>query len=78
MDISLFGETATSPNIFAVVEESMCKSSGDGCKQEAVGNGKRHWKEYGAVGLVSLEIEGEIGIDDLRDVILLPCVIESV
>jgi hypothetical protein len=56
----------------------MCKGGGDGCKREAVGNGERCGKEDGAVGLVSLEVEGGIGIDDLRDVILLPCVIESV
>jgi hypothetical protein len=67
-----------SPYKFAVVEESMCKGGGDGCKIEAVGNGERRRKEDGAVGLVSLEVEGGIGIDDLRDVILLPCVIESV
>jgi hypothetical protein len=67
-----------SPYKFAVVEECMCKGGGDGCKIEAVGNGKRHGKKDGAVGLVSLEVERGIGIDDLRDVILLPCVIESV
>jgi hypothetical protein len=80
VDIRLFGEwaTSTSPNIFAVVEESMCKSGGDGCKPEAVGNCERCGKEDGTVGLVSLEVEGGIGIDDPRDVILLPCVIESV
>ena len=66
------------PYIFAVVEESMCKGGSDGCKREAIGNGKRCGKEDGAVGLVSLEVEGGIGIDDLRDVILLPCVIENV
>jgi hypothetical protein len=80
VDIRLFGEWATnmSPYIFTVVEESMCKGGGDGCKREAVGNGERCGKEDGAVGLVSLEVEGGIGIDDLRDVILLPCVIERV
>ena len=67
-----------SPYIFAVVEESMCKGGRDGCKREAVCNGKRHGKEDGAVGLVSLEVEGGIGIDDLRDVILLSCIIECV
>jgi hypothetical protein len=67
-----------SPYIFAVVEESMCKGGGDGCKQEAVGNGERCRKEDGAISLVSLEVEGGIRIDDLRDVILLPCVIKSV
>jgi hypothetical protein len=67
-----------SPYIFVVVEESMCNHGGDGCKREAVGNGERCGKEDRAVGLVSLEVEGGIGIDDLRDVILLPCVVESV
>jgi hypothetical protein len=66
------------PYIFAVVEESMCKGSGDGCKREAVENGERCGKEDGAVDLVSLEVERGIGIDDLRDIILLPCVIEGV
>ena len=56
----------------------MCKDGGDGCKPEAVTNGERCGKEDGAVGLVSLEVEGGIGIDDLRDVIWLPCVVESV
>ena len=80
MDIRFFGEWATSmsPNIFAVVEESMCKGGRDACKLEAVGDGKRCGKEDGAVGLVSLEVEGGIGIDDLRDVIWPPCVIECV
>jgi hypothetical protein len=67
-----------SPYIFAVVEESVSNGGGDGCKREAVGNGERCGKEDGAVGFVSLEVEGGIGIDDLRDVILPPCVIESV
>jgi hypothetical protein len=67
-----------SPYIFPVVEESMCNGGRDGCKREAVGNGERCGKEDGAVGLVSLEVEGGVGIDNLRDVILLPCVIESV
>jgi hypothetical protein len=67
-----------SPYIFAVVEESVCKCGGDGCKLEAIGNGKRCGKEDGAVGLVSLGVEGRIRIDDLRDVILPPCVVESV
>ena len=66
-----------SPYIFAVVEEGMCKGSGDGRKREAVGNGGRCGKENGAVGLVGLEVEGGIGIDDPRDVIFLPCVIKS-
>ena len=80
MDIGFFREWATSmsPYIFAVVKKSMCKSGGDGCKREAVGNGGRCGKEDGAVGLVSLEVERGIGIDDLRHIILLPCVIESV
>jgi hypothetical protein len=80
MDIRLFGEWATSmsPYIFAVVEESMRKGGGDVCEREAVGNGERRRNEDGAVGLVSLEVEGEIGIDDMRNVISLPCVIESV
>jgi hypothetical protein len=73
VDIRLFGVWATSmsPYIFAIVEERVYKGGSDGCKREAVGNGKRCGKEDEAVGLVSLEI-------DLRDVILLPCVIESV
>ena len=56
----------------------MCNVGGDGCKREAVANSECCGKEKGAVSLVSLEVEGGIGIDDLRDVILLPCVIESV
>jgi hypothetical protein len=56
----------------------MCKGGGDGCKQDAVGYGKRHGNEDGAVGLVSLKVEGGIGINDLRDIIVLPCVIKSV
>ena len=67
-----------SPYIFAVVEESMCKGGGDGCKPEAVGNGKRCGKEDGTVGLVSLDVKGGIGVNDPRDVISLPCVIKSV
>ena len=67
-----------SPYIFAVVEESMCRGGGDGCKLKAVEHEVRCGKEDGAVGLVSLEVEGGIGIDDLRDIILLPCVIKSV
>jgi hypothetical protein len=67
-----------SPYIFAVVEEIMCKGGGDGCKREAVGNGERCGKEDGAVGLVSLEVEGGIGIDDLRDIVWLPRVIKGV
>jgi hypothetical protein len=80
VDITLCGEGATSvrPYIFSVVEESMCKGGGDGCKVEAIGKGERNGKEDGAVGLVSLEVEGGIGIDDLREVIMLPCVIECV
>jgi hypothetical protein len=80
VDIRLFGEWATSmsPYEFAVVEKIMCKGGSDGCKREAVGNGKRCGNEDGAVGIVSLQVEGGIGIDYLRDVILLPCVIESV
>jgi hypothetical protein len=56
----------------------MCNHGSDGCKLEAVGNGERCGKKDRAVSLVSLEVEGGIGIDDLRDIILLPCVIESV
>jgi hypothetical protein len=67
-----------SPYIFSIVEESMRKGGGNGRKREAIANGKRCGKEDGAVGLVSLEVEGGIRIDDLRDIILLPCVIESV
>jgi hypothetical protein len=67
-----------SPYIFSVVEESMCKGGGDGCKREAVGNGERYGKEDGTVSLVSLEVEGGIGIDDLRDVVLFPHVIKGV
>jgi hypothetical protein len=67
-----------SPYIFTVVEESMCNGGGDVCKRKAVDNGERCGNEDGAIGLVSLEIEGGIGIDDLRDIILLPCVIERV
>ena len=80
MDIRLFRKWAASmsPYILAVVEESMCKGGRDACKLEAVGDGKRCGKEDGAVGLVSLEVEGGIGIDDLRDVILLSCIIECV
>jgi hypothetical protein len=71
VDIRLFGEWATSmsPHIFAIVEEGMCKCGGNGCKREAIGNGKRCGKEDGAVGLVSLKVEGGVRIDDLRDVI---------
>ena len=71
VDITLSGEWATSmsPYIVAVIEESMCKGGGDGCKREAIVNGKRCGKEDGAVCLVSLEVEGGVGIDDLRDVI---------
>jgi hypothetical protein len=71
VDIMLFGEWATgmSPYMFAVIEESMCKGGGDHCKREAIGNGKRCGKEDGAVHLVSLEVEGGVGIDDLRHVI---------
>jgi hypothetical protein len=81
VDITVLGEWAMSMDpdyIFAVVEDSMSKGGGDGCEQEAVGNGERCGKEDRAVGIISLEVEGGIGIDDLRDVILLPCVIESV
>ena len=67
-----------SPYIFAVVEESMCNDGGDGCKREAVGNGKRCGKEDRAVGLVRLEVKGRIGIDDLGDIILLPCIIKNI
>jgi hypothetical protein len=67
-----------SPYIFVVVEEGMCNHGSDGCKLEAVGNGERCGKEDRAVSLVSLEVERGVGIDDLRDVILIPCVIESV
>ena len=67
-----------SPHILAVVEESMRKGGSDGRKIEASGNSKRRRKEDGAVSLVSLYVEGRVGIDDPRDVILLPCVIESV
>ena len=79
MDIRFFREWATSmsPYIFAVVKKSMCKGGSDGYKREAIRNGERYGKEDGAVGLVSLEVEG-VGIDDLRDVILFPCIIESV
>ena len=66
------------PCIFAVVEESMCNGGGDSCKREAVGNGERCGKEDGAVGLVSLEVKGGVGIDDLRDIILPPRIIESI
>jgi hypothetical protein len=66
------------PNIFAVVEQRMCNVGGDGCKREAISNSECCGKEKGAVSLVGLEVEGGIGIDNLRDVILLPCVIESV
>ena len=59
-----------SPYIF-VVEKCMCKGGDDGCKREAVGNGKRCGKEDGAVGLVSLEV----ALTDI--IILLPCVILS-
>ena len=82
MDIRLSGGWATSidmsPYIFAVVEKIMCKGGGDGCKREAVGNSERCGKEDGAVGLVSLEIERGIGIDDLRYVVLFPRVIKGV
>jgi hypothetical protein len=67
-----------SPYIFPVVKEIMRKGGGDCCKREAVGNGERCGKEDGAVGLVSLEVEGGIGIDDLRDVVLFPRVIKRV
>ena len=70
--------TSMSPYEFAVVKESMCNGGSDGCKREAIGNGERCGKEDGAVGLVSLEVEGQIGIYDLRDIILLPSVIESI
>jgi hypothetical protein len=41
-----------------------------------VTRGLRKWQvaRKGAVGLASLEVERGIGIDDLRDVILLPYV----
>jgi hypothetical protein len=83
VNIRLLGEwgqwaTSVIPYVFAVVKESMRKGGGDGCEPEAVGDGKRCGKEDGAVGLVSLEVERGIGIDDLRDVILFPCVIENV
>jgi hypothetical protein len=67
-----------SPYIFAIVEKIMCKDSGDGCKREAVCDGERCGKEDGAVGLVSLEVKGGIGIDDLRDIVLFPRVIKGV
>lgn len=67
-----------SPYIFAVVEEGMCKSDGDGREREAIGNGERCRKKDRAVGPVSPEIEGRIGVDDPRDVVLLSCVIKSV
>ena len=56
----------------------MCNGGGDGCEREAVGNGERCGKEDGAVGFVSLEVKGGIGIDNLRDIILPPRIIESV
>ena len=53
-------------------------SGGDGCKSEPVGNGKGRGKEDRAIFLVSLVVEGEIRIDDPRDVVYAPRVIERV
>jgi hypothetical protein len=80
VDIRLFGERATSlsPHLFVVVEEGVGERGCDGCKREPVENSEGRGNEGGAVGLVSLEVKGEIGIDDPRDVVFLSRVIERV
>jgi hypothetical protein len=80
VDIRLFGEGATSlsPNLLAIVEEGVCKGGGDGRKREPVGDGKGRGKEERAVFLVSLQVEGGIRVDDLRDIVFVPRVIERV
>ena len=50
----------------------------DGCEREPIGNGEGRGKEEGAVCLVSLEVEGRIGVDDPRDVISASRVIKRV
>ena len=80
MDIRLFGEGATSlsPNLLTVIKEGVCKGSGDGCKRETVADGKGCGKKEGAVFLVSLQVERGIRVDDPRDIVFVPRVIERV
>ena len=61
-----------------MVEEGVSEGRGDGCKREPVGNGIGHRKEHGAVVPVSLKVEKDIGVDDPRDVVYTPRVIERV
>jgi hypothetical protein len=62
--------------MLAVVEKSVGGRGSDGCKQDPVGNGNRCRNKEGAVSLISLDVEGEIGVDDPRDVVLLSRIIE--
>ena len=56
----------------------MGEGRGDGCERQAVGHGKRCGKKEGAVGLVSLDIKRRVGVDDFRDVVLLPGIVKGV
>ena len=79
MNIMLYGVRATSlsPKLFAVVEEGVSEGGSEGRKREPIGNGKGRRNKEGAVFLVSLDVEGEIGVvDDPRDVIYAPRVIK--
>ena len=70
--------TSQRPEKSAVVEEGVGDSGGNGCKREPVGNGKGRRKEDRAVFLVGLEVEGKIRVDDPRDIVCAPRVIERV
>ncbi len=54
----------------------MGERGGDGCERKPVGHGEGYGKEEGAVSLVFLEVEGGIGVDYSRDVVLFSRVVE--
>ena len=78
MYIGLLGNRASglNPDLLTIVEEGMYEYGGDRCERETVSHGKARRYEDRAVGLICMEVERAIGIDDPRDVICPSPVIE--
>jgi hypothetical protein len=56
----------------------MHQGRGDRRERETIGNGKCRRKEERAIGLICLEVEGGISINNPADIVPLPPVVEGV
>jgi hypothetical protein len=79
MYIRLLGKRASglSLDLLTIVEEEMCEGGDDRCERGTIRNGKARGNEDRTVSLICMEVERGVSIDDPRDIVWPPPVIEG-